>query len=584
MCQRCGNRPQAYQGRGLCYGCKPGTRGRPLPCKRCGSPDDYWSSGLCRRCHQYAPQLPDSCRDCLAWPVLRIRDWTCQACAGWRIWYPQAGPCISCGRELHLNPHRACRLCWMQAKLAQPPDGPVDVIAGNRHGQQLTFAEMGSPKNGYRPHPRRPWRKPKPPPDQPPLPPQIPGQLDLLATGWLADSARRHGFGDPPSIMLADQLDAEILDHARRHGWSMNMIPAARTGMRVLLAMTGATALPVKASDAGRLTALGLPAGPVRAVLAGAGMLDDDRPDGLGAWFERHIVSLPEPMADELRTWYQVLRHGSTTPPRSRPRRPGTVKALALAALPALAAWADDGCRSLREITREQVTAVLPPSGTPRAQLGRALRSVFAILKAHKVIFANPAARVRAGHFERRIPLPADRDRLAAALNSGDPATAAVAALMIFHGLRPAEVRDLQLTDVRDGRCYLPGRTVLLADPVRSRLAAYLGFRHRRWPASINPHFFIHYRSAPGTVPVARYWVNERLGLPASAVRQDRMVDEAIATDGDLRRICDLFGVTIATAQHYVSLLSHPALASPDRGSPTVEATPSWVKQTTGSS
>jgi hypothetical protein len=61
------------------------------------------------------------------------------------------------------------------------------------------------------------------------------------------------------------------------------------------------------------------------------------------------------------------------------------------------------------------------------------------------------------------------------------------------------------------------------------------------------------------------------------------MVDEAIATDGDLRRICDLSGVTIATAQHYASLLSHPALASPDAGSSIGEAMPSRVNQTTGS-
>lgn len=563
MCQRCGNRPQAYQGRGLCYDCKPGTRGRPLPCKRCGSIGDYWSAGLCRRCHQYAPQLPDSCRDCLAWPVLRIRDWTCQACAAWRIWYPQAGTCLSCERELHLNPHQACRLCWMQAKRAQPPGGPVDVIAGNRHGQQLTFADISSPKNGYRPHPRRPWRKPKPAQDQPPLPPQIPGQLDLLATDWLAEAARRYWPGDPP-IMLASQLDAAVLDHARRHGWSKNMIPAARTGMRVLLAMTGATAPPVKSSDAGRLTALGLPALPVRAVLAEAGLLDEDRPDPLGTWFERRIDGLPELMAGELRTWYEVQRHGSTAPPRSRPRRPGTIKARVLAALPALACWAGQGCQSLREITREQVIAALPAAGTPRAQLGRALKSIFATLKAHRVIFANPAARIRVGHFERRIPLPADQHRLAAALSSQDPATAAVAALMIFHGLRPAEVRDLKLTGIRDGRCFLPDRTVLLAEPARTRLAAYLGYRHARWPASINPHFFIHYKSAPGTLPVTRYWVNDHLGLPARAVRQDRMVDEAIATAGDLRRICDLFGVSIATAQHYADLLSHPGLTWPE--------------------
>jgi hypothetical protein len=36
-----------------------------------------------------------------------------------------------------------------------------------------------------------------------------------------------------------------------------------------------------------------------------------------------------------------------------------------------------------------------------------------------------------------------------------------------------------------------------------------------------------------------------------------------IAVAGDLRRICDLFGVTIAIAQHYTGVLSHPALDGP---------------------
>jgi hypothetical protein len=48
------------------------------------------------------------------------------------------------------------------------------------------------------------------------------------------------------------------------------------------------------------------------------------------------------------------------------------------------------------------------------------------------------------------------------------------------------------------------------------------------------------------------------------AVREDRIVDEALATGGDLRRICDLFGVTIATAEHYTTVLGHPGLAAAD--------------------
>lgn len=443
--------PEAYHRRGLCYECKPGSKGRPLPCRGCGSAGEYWSAGRRRRCHQYAPQLTGSCRDCFAWGVGRIRNWTCKACRAWHAWYPATGICISCYRGLHLNPHQACRLCWMQAKLARPDEGPVNVIAGNRFG-----------------------------------------------------------------LILLD-----------------------------------------------------LPARPVRTVLAEARMLTEDRPSPVQSWFEQRIAGLSDSMTSELRVWFDVLHHGSATPPRCRPRAPKTmprapktIKTRMLWALPTLHSWADAGHQSLREVTREQILAALPPSGTPRLKLGGALKSIFSTLNARRVIFTNPVARIHIGNFERRIPLPADPAKLAAVLNSADPPTAAVAALMIFHGLRPAELRALQLTGIRDGRCYLPDRTVLLPGPVRTRLAAYLDYRHRRWPATINPHFFIHYISAPTTGPVGRCWVNGLLGMPARVLRQDRIIDETVAAAGDLRRICDLFGVTIATAQHYTTVLSHPALAS----------------------
>jgi hypothetical protein len=451
----------------------------------------------------------------------------------------------------------------MQAKRARPDDGPIDVIAGNRFGQQLWFADMASPKNGYRPHPRRPWRKPRPKPDPPR--PEVPGQLELFPPDPIADAARRYGFADPPDHLLADRLDSAVTDHGQRHGWSYDIARPARIAMRVLLAMTATTAPPIRSSDIDRLIPLDLPARSVRAVLAEAHMLTEDRLHPVQAWFEQHITGLPDPMTSELRVWFDILHHGSATPPRCRPRGPTTIKTRMLWALPTLRSWAAAGHQSLREITRDQVRAALPPSGTPRAKLGGALRSIFRTLKARKVIFTNPAAHIYIGSFERRTPLPADQAKLAAVLISPDPSTAAVAALMIFHGLRPAELCALQLTDIRDGRCYLPGRTVLLADLVNTRLAAYLDYRFRRWPATINPHFFIHYLSAPTTRPVTRQWINGHLGMPGSALRRDRIIDEAIA-GGDLRRICDLFGVTIATAEHYTSVLAHPALDGPHNG------------------
>jgi hypothetical protein len=45
-------------------------------------------------------------------------------------------------------------------------------------------------------------------------------------------------------------------------------------------------------------------------------------------------------------------------------------------------------------------------------------------------------------------------------------------------------------------------------------------------------------------------------------LRQDRILDEAHATGGDVRRIRDLLGVTIDTALRYTATLEHPDLRS----------------------
>ena len=373
-------------------------------------------------------------------------------------------------------------------------------------------------------------------------------------------AASRFGFPDPPDAHLAARLDGLAVDHARRHGWSEGATRTARVGIRVLLGMRETSSFPILASDIERLVALDLPARSVRAVLAKAGMLSDDRTPPIERWFERQIAGLPGPMTHELRVWFDVLHNGSKIPPRRRPRSATTIKTNLAWALPTLHAWAAAGRHSLREITRQDVIAVLPASGTPRATLGKGLRSIFTVLKERKVIFANPTARMRMGEFERRIPLPAQLDVVREALDSADVFRAALAALVAFHGLRPAELRDLKLSDVRDGRVHLTDRRVPLAEPVKQRLARYLAHRGQRWPNSANPHFFIHYLNAPTTGPVTRTWVNRRLGFSAQAIRQDRMVDEAIATGGDVRQITDFFGVTVATALHYAEVVEHPGL------------------------
>lgn len=127
---------------------------------------------------------------------------------------------------------------------------------------------------------------------------------------------------------------------------------------------------------------------------------------------------------------------------------------------------------SLREISRDDVT------------LGGALRSTFKVLKGRKLVFTNPVAGIRVPAIERRQSLPAAPADTQQRLHSDDPAQAVLAALIAYHGLRPAELRALQLTDIRDGRIWLPDRTIPLADPARTRVTTWLDERNRRWPST----------------------------------------------------------------------------------------------------
>lgn len=231
--------------------------------------------------------------------------------------------------------------------------------------------------------------------------------------------------------------------------------------------------------------------------------------------------------------------------------------------MPTLRDWAADGHRSLREITRQDILAVLPAEGTPRAKLGAALRSIFGTLKSHRVLFTNPIAGIRIGNLERRLPMPISTERIRTAFDSPDPATAVITTLIGIHGLRPREACALQLVDVRDNRIRLPDRTILLAPATKARIDTYLAHRRDRWPGSINPHLLIHSKSATTLEQVRVPWLTDKLGMPASTLRQDRILAEVHA-GGDLLLICDFFGVTITTAEHYASTRNHPDLDGPE--------------------
>lgn len=532
---------------------------------------EYYSQGMCTRCHPAAPQHIDSCRDCHAWGVIRKHKWLCWRCHSWRNRLPQ-GTCRICRRSgLAVDADQLCNLCDRQTTITLG----TTVEEANAGGQQLYLANIP-----FQPTRRR-WgnvrRLDKPSPRNlhqhragrfgsiefyPVEHIQLalfdmPRDLANWPAKWMVD-AQQHGLlsseqlPDPPHAQMAAFLDAAVLDHARRHGWPKSTIHRTRRSMRVLQLMQGTPGAMLLASDAIQLKDVGLTALPVIDVATAAGVMLDDRQPAIHAYVEATIADLPDPMRDEVREWFDVMINGSTTPPRRKPRDQQTIRLYLRWAMPALTTWAEQGHHSLREITSSDVRAVLPASGNPRSTMGAGLRSILTLLKARKVLFVNPIARIQTGSHERRDPLPAHAEKIRASLLSPNPACAALTALATFHGLRAGELRKMQLTDLADGRLRLGQRSILLAEPVRVRISAWLDYRNTCWPTTGNPHVFINHRNSNRTTPVGGRWLTLATGIPVHVMREDRILHEARATGGDVRRICDLFGLSVEGALRYL--------------------------------
>ncbi|OLZ60426.1 hypothetical protein BS330_03825 [Amycolatopsis keratiniphila subsp. nogabecina] len=543
---------------GYCFTCWPGGPVIPPPCLRCASRLEYYASGLCRRCHPSATPRVESCLDCHAWGATRGLRWLCRGCDAWRRQHTTVARCRTCGTTAHLSNRGSCRLCHKQASMMREFGKALDLIGANRDGQQLFFAGMSFQRET--PRPPRPRQEQQPSVIQMTAGDQhvlFPTQRDLAAHG-------RAGLPLPPNPGLAAELARRARDHAGQQGWTPLITEDTCHGLRILLGLQDTPGAPLKASEVTALRGIDLPIWSVLEVLADAGLLEEDRTPTLDAWFDRTIAGLPGSMADELRVWFGIMKNGCTTPPRRRPRAPNTVRLHLLWSLPTLRIWAATGHTSLRGIDRTAILEALPPSGNPRAEAGQGLKSIFKVLKGQKVLFANPTIRVKTSNSEEHQLLPADLTTLREAINSAKPAQALVVALIAFHALTPSQIRALRLTDLRDGRLHHAGRVIVLADPVRTRLSTYLDYRNTRWPNSLNPYLFLHYRTAGRTIAVGHRWVKLTIGpgLTATSIRQDRILDEARATDGDARRIVDLFGLGIKAATRYTTNLDHPDLTN----------------------
>lgn len=434
-------------------------------------------------------------------------------------------------------------------------------MEANRHGQQLFLANLRHASTGQRRGTRR--RRPEQPVvgPAPAFTPVSHRQLTLFpATARDLKRGRTHGFPAPADLAMAAFLDEFVVDYAEKHGWGLTATKSVRRGLSVALGLQDTPAAPLRAADILDLTQIGTNALRLLEVCDAAGVLEDDRQPAVDKWFDTAIAGLPEQMQHELSQWYAVMTKGSSTPPRSKPRSEQTIRLYTRWSLPALHAWAAKGHTTLREITTEDVRKVLPGSGNARSRMGQGLRCLFRVLKAHKVTFFNPIAFIRTGTHETRPPMPLTDSALREAFSSQDPARAALVAIAAFHGLRSGQLRGLQLTDIRDGRLRVDERVIPLPEPVRERLTTWLAYREQRWPLTRNPHVFINRRTAHDTSPVGVQWITTSMGMTAQKAREDRILYELHASGGDIRRLCDMFGLSITGASRYSTILAHPDL------------------------
>jgi hypothetical protein len=577
MCEQCRLRPPAMREIPYCFGCWPGGPVTPPPCRKCGSARDYYTSGLCARCHPHAPGqrspawkdggqgvIVDSCPDCCGWGVTRTYGWVCPGCKAWREKYP-AGECAGCGRRLAVDKTGACRLCRKQRSIIARRDGirvdHVSLAEAATGGQQLFFAIGGMfHQEG---HGKQPYARKTLPPDMSLLRPVAHRQLVLL--DWPRDlrAGMRAGFPPVPDLALEAALHEFTREHAARLGWARGKAERVQRGIRIMLAIQDTPGAAIRRSDVALLSAIKHSAAVVADVLAQAGMLAEDREPAIVRWFTAAVRDLPEQMRHELGTWFDIMRHGSATAPRRLPRADSTTDTQLRYALPVLKDWARTH-DSLREISREDVLAALPPAGPQRVLMLTGLRSIFKVLKGRKLVFTNPTGWIRQPSPDKPVPAPVDLAGLRRALDSPNPATALLTALLAFHAVRIYQACRIRLTDIRDGRLHIGDQVIPLAAPVRQRVTAWLDYRGRTWPESANPYLLLHPRNAGTLRPVTPWWIRHQLPIAGQHIRQDRILAEADATGGDVRALCDLFGISIASAYRYSANASTSYGAGPE--------------------
>ena len=359
-----------------------------------------------------------------------------------------------------------------------------------------------------------------------------------------------------PALGSASAALRAAADRARQlgdtHGWSPSTIRCAMDGLTVLLDGRPAGER-VTLTEIRTRTPRHASAPRVAEVLAGLGLLEDDTTPAIRSWIERRTGKLPQGFATAVQSWLLVLLDGDT---RARPRSHASIYVYFAAVQPLIGRWAADRGH-LREVTAADIKAVLDPlRGHQLRTTTVAVRSLFRFAKKRGLVFANPAARLKAADPGGSLLPMTDAEIQAVQQAATTPAQRLIVALAAIHAARWAPIRDLTLDDLDlpSRRITIAGHPQRLGELTHRALRAWLDHRRGTWPRTPNRHVLISGKTALGTGPVSRSyltWNLQRHGVSIERIRRDRVLHEALAARADPLHLALVFGLSHTTASKY---------------------------------
>lgn len=549
VCLDCGQTRRCWAG--VCQSCKQRRRATTGACTSCGRQvDRLWSGRRCASCAHAGWSL-GSCTDCYAWSFsIAGQPARCRACRDFAR-RNTVGECRSCVRRVPVNRAGRCRLCAAVRRdtalaggmtVTEPAHGGIQLFFGDldsgRRRRGSTTSPVDSTGDGQDVGAGG----------------QIDGQLELFSVPTdprRTDQAASAWTRSPPGHAALVELTA----FAEAHGWRSTTLRAVTEALAVLA--VGSPDGRLSAQVATECRRRGLPVTRLREFLTSqhTGISPPARSEHDSAALRGLPTDLPAAMTRELTTWLSVMRGA---PVRTQPHAESTVASYQRAVVPTIGEWAGRYA-SLREITADDVAAAIDSlTGSARTVTAVALRSLFGALKAQRMIFTDPARRIRPGRFPVRPVLGLDDDTRRALLADTARADHRVVLLLAgVHAMSRADITAVRIeqVDLSTRTLSVRGRRIDLDELTYQHVRGWLNERRTRWPDTANPHLLVTTKSAYGVAPVSTQYFRS-LAIRPSQLRADRLLAAARDADGDPLTLVRLFGVSDDTAVRYCTELS----------------------------